>query len=113
MKQIAIYLSLILLTISAGVAQAQSISFQGKVLGISFTSGNFGNMATATIEVNLDLGVTRKDNYSICQDISDREYSALFALLIDSRSRNKDSSFIAKPIAAAPDLYCITSITSP
>ena len=115
MKQIAFCLSMIIITVSASAATPPSpyLSFKGKVRGISVTSGNFANTTTATIEVTLDFGIIRNDNYSICQDVSEREYSALLALLIDSRSRNQESNFNAKLISGSTDFYCITAITSP
>ncbi len=114
MRKVAFCLSMMIMTLSSiAGAGTGHFSFKGKVRGISVTSGGFANMTTATIEVTLDLGITRKDNYSICQDVSEREYSALLALLIDSRSRNQDSNFTAKPIPGSPDFFCITSISSP
>lgn len=112
MKQIALCLSMILMCAST-FAAATPIQFKGKVRTINVSSGGFENMTMAVIEVTLDLGVTKKDNYSICQDVSEREYAALFALLVDSRSRNQDASFSAKEIRGFPGLFCITSITSP
>lgn len=113
MKQFALGLLMIFTTASAFAAPPPFISFKGHVRAISVSAGGFANMTTATIEVTLDVGVVKRDTYSICQDVSEREYNALLALLIDSRSRNQESSFHAKPFTAPPELYCINSITSP